>query len=213
MLPAGDEEIENTHRIADESMPRERALLESMISVHTILCVRGGSFPSLLDPPDEWREAADTCQNSGTWPVLVGDEGTHDAMLSSPIILYDYPRIAPESPQNLFDGTEIDEILTLRIMTLTDEEKAEIAQGDERARNLLEMTENLPAEHLMKLHGAMRELQPRRTAVRVFGVRKGDRVRLWPQKSADILDIALRGRPPRSTPSKKTLKGTFTSRS
>jgi hypothetical protein len=32
--------------------------------------------------------------------------------------------------------------------------------------------------------------------VRVFGVelRKGDRVRLWPQKKADILDMALEGK-------------------
>lgn len=31
--------------------------------------------------------------------------------------------------------------------------------------------------------------------VRVFGVdlRKGDRVRLWPQKNADIMDLALKG--------------------
>ena len=34
-------------------------------------------------------------------------------MLSAPIILYDYPQIAPESPGDLFDLTEIDELLTL----------------------------------------------------------------------------------------------------
>lgn len=116
-------------------------------------------------------------------------------MLSSPVILYDYPRVAPESPQNLFDSTEIDEILTLRILTLTDEEKAEIRKGDQRARALLERTENMPPEQLMRLHGVLRGL-PGQKAVRVFGVdlRRGDRVRLWPQKSADIMDIALRGR-------------------
>jgi hypothetical protein len=33
-------------------------------------------------------------------------------------------------------------------------------------------------------------------SVRVFGVdvRVGDRVRLWPQKTADIMDIALKGK-------------------
>jgi hypothetical protein len=33
-------------------------------------------------------------------------------------------------------------------------------------------------------------------SVRVFGVelRKGDRVRLWPQQRADILDMALKGK-------------------
>ena len=44
------------------------------------------------------------------------------------------PQIAPESPGDLFDGAEIDEILSLRIMTLTDEEKREMRQSDERAR-------------------------------------------------------------------------------
>jgi len=82
-------------------------------------------------------------------------------MLSSPIILYDYPQIAPESAGNLFDGTEIDEILTLRIMTLTEEEKREVCSGDERARKILERTEALPAEQLMKMHGAMRSVKPK----------------------------------------------------
>ena len=55
-------------------------------------------------------------------------------MLSSPIILYDYPQIAPESPGDLFDGAEIDEILSLRILTLTDDEKSAMRRSDERAR-------------------------------------------------------------------------------
>jgi hydrogenase maturation protease len=80
-------------------------------------------------------------------------------MLSSPIILYDYPQVAPESPGDLFDGTEIDEILALRILTMTDAEKQEIRHGDERARKMLERTEALPMEHLMKLHGTLRELR------------------------------------------------------
>jgi hydrogenase maturation protease len=81
-------------------------------------------------------------------------------MLSSPIILYDYPQIAPESPGNLFDGTEIDEILALRILTLTDEEKSEMRYADERSRHILERTESMPVEHFMKLHGVLRGLQP-----------------------------------------------------
>jgi hydrogenase maturation protease len=81
-------------------------------------------------------------------------------MLASPIILYDYPQIAPESPGDLFDGTEIDEILALRIMTMTDSEKLEMRNSDDRARKILERTEALPMEHLMKLHGTLRELRP-----------------------------------------------------
>lgn len=122
--------------------------------------MRDGAFVSLLDPPAPWREAAAGCRNVGAWPVLVGEEGQTDTMLSAPIILYDYPQLAPESPGDLFDGTEIDEILTLRILTLTDDEKRTMAAVDERARALLARTEALGAEELMRLHGAVRSLRP-----------------------------------------------------
>lgn len=135
---------------------RDEALLRSFVSTHTILKVVGGEFVSLLEPPEALREIAASCSNKGTWPVMVGEEGERGCMLSSPIILYDYPQIAPESAGDLFDGTEIDEILTLRIMTLTDEEKREMRGVDERARQILERTERLPAEQMMKLHGAMK---------------------------------------------------------
>ena len=92
--------------------------------------------------------------------MLVGVEGERDCVLSSPIILYDYPQVAEESAGDLFDSTEIDEILTLRIMTLTDEEKREMRGGDERARQILERTETLPPEQLIKMHGALRGLRP-----------------------------------------------------
>ena len=91
-------------------------------------------FVSLLAPPESLADLAASCQNVGTLPVLVGEEGQCDTLLSSPIILYDYPQIAPESAGDLFDGTEIDEILSLRIMTLTDDEKLEMRQSDDRAR-------------------------------------------------------------------------------
>jgi hypothetical protein len=138
---------------------RDRALLRSLVSAHTILQIDDGEFISLLEPPDELHDLAAQCNNLGTWPVLVGEDGQRDAMLSSPIILYDYPKIAPESAGNLFDGTEIDEILTLRIMTMTDDEKAEMGQVDKRAREILERTESMPPEQLMKMHGALRGLR------------------------------------------------------
>src|SRR6201999_2533260 len=121
-----------------------------------------GQFVSLLEPGEPFRRAGAECQNIGCWPVLVGEPGQRDTLLASPIILYDYPQIAPESAGDLFDGTEIDEILMLRIMTLTDEEKREMRGVDERARQLLERTEALPAEQLMKLHGAMRSVRTRK---------------------------------------------------
>jgi hydrogenase maturation protease len=116
-------------------------------------------FVSLLEPPENLKDLAASCQNIGAWPVLVGAEGQRDTVLASPIILYDYPKIAPESPGELFDGTEIDEILALRIMTMTDEEKREMRATDDRTRKMLERTETMPMEHLMKLHGTLRELR------------------------------------------------------
>ncbi len=146
---------------------RNKALARSLVSAHTILEVRGGEFISLIDPPGTYREFAPACKNVGTWPVLVGKEGERHTMLSSPIILYDYPQIAPESPGaespgDLFDGAEIDEILSLRIMTMSDDEKREMRVSDERARQILERTEGLPDDQWMKLHGALRGLHPLR---------------------------------------------------
>jgi hydrogenase maturation protease len=135
---------------------RDEALRYSLLSAHVVLGVSDGEFISLLEPPDSLRALASSCQNLGTWPVLVGDAGERDTMLSSPIILYDYPQIAPESAGDLFDGTEIDEILSLRIMTLTDDEKREMRESDHRARQILDRTESLPAEQFMKLHGVVR---------------------------------------------------------
>jgi hypothetical protein len=145
---------------APETKLRDEAATFAFASTHTILSTSAGEFVSLLDPPQQWREAAAACRNIGSWPVLVGAEGERDTMLTSPIILYDYPQVAPESPGDLFDATEIDEILTLRILTLTDAEKAEVGSSDERARKLLQRTEAVAREQLMKLHGTMRPVQP-----------------------------------------------------
>jgi hypothetical protein len=138
---------------------RESALKQTFVSTHTALDVEGGEFISLIDPPEEFREAAQGCENLKTWPVLVGEEGERNMMLSAPIILYDYPQIAPESPGDLFDGTEIDQLLIFNVLTLTDEEKEEMRASDPRAREILERTESLSPEELMKLHGAIREFR------------------------------------------------------
>jgi hypothetical protein len=135
---------------------RDEASLQALIATHAIVQISGAEFISLTDPPEQYREAVAACVNSGVWPVLVGEEGFRDCMLASPIILYDYPQVAPESPGDLFDGAEIDEILTLRIMTMTDEEKSEMWATDERTRRILKRTESLGPEDLMKLHGVLR---------------------------------------------------------
>jgi len=138
---------------------RESTLRQTFVSTHKALEVEGGRFVSLTDPPEEFREAARGCENLKTWPVLVGEEGERSMMLSSPIILSDYPQIAPESPGDLFDGGEIDQLLILNILTLTDEEKEEMRASDPRAREILERCESLSPEELMNLHGAIREFK------------------------------------------------------
>src|SRR5262249_10797880 len=145
-------------------------LSRSLVSTHTILMVRGGDFVSLLDPPEAFMHAAASCRNSGAWPVLVGVAPKRDCMLSSPIILYDYPQVAAESPGDYFDGTEIDELLTLRVLTLTEREKDEVRQSGEPARHILERAESLTAEDLLNMHGAIR--------YPTTGFKRGDRVRL-----------------------------------
>ncbi|MBA4062761.1 MAG: hypothetical protein C0501_03470 [Isosphaera sp.] len=164
---------------------RETESLRTLASAHVVLHVRGGAFASLTDPPDDLRLFADRCRNEGVWPVLVGEPGCRDTVLASPIILPDYPRVAPESPGDFFDGTEIDEMLALRVLTLTDAEKGEMA-GDPRTRTILERVERLSASALAGLHGAVRSSR----AVPA----PGDRVRLRPGGRADALDVLLAGR-------------------
>ena len=138
---------------------RESTLRQTFVSTHTTLEVRAGEFVSLIDPPEELREAVDGCENLKTWPVLVGGEGDRSTLLSSPIILYDYPQIAPESPGDLFDGTEIDQMLILNVLNLTDKEKEEMRASDPRGREILERCESLSPEELMKLSGTFREIR------------------------------------------------------
>ena len=209
--------VRNTSPVVASS--REQALVRSLASASAVLSIRDGEFVSQTDPPPELKDAAAACQNEGVWPVLLGEEPARDTVLGTPVILPDYPQIAPESAGDLFDGTEIDEILTLRILTLSDAEKNEIRATDDRARQLLDRAESLSPEHLMRLHGRIRALDFGDTAgepawsewdtfvsgtarqlpadtVRVHGfdLRKGDRVRLRPGNRADIIDIALAGK-------------------
>jgi hydrogenase maturation protease len=156
-----------TLRIANQTpMPpapdqsRDVALARSLLSTYSTIAVHEGQFISMIDPPEFLWGAAVACRNQATWPVLVGEDGATDVILSSPIILYDYPRLAPESPGDLFDGTEIDEILTLRILTLTEEEKRAGAALDERSRLMLARTERLAREQLAGLHGTVRQFRP-----------------------------------------------------
>jgi hypothetical protein len=138
-------------------VPRTDAMAASLVAVHTMLAVDGGTFVSLLDPPDGAAEAARGCRSDGTYPVLVGDE---TVVLSSPIILYDHPEVAEQSPGDLFDATEIDEILALRVMTLTDAEKAEARGTDARSAAIIDRCDTLSPEAMERLHGQMLPVQP-----------------------------------------------------
>jgi hydrogenase maturation protease len=138
---------------------RDEALPLSFVSAHLLLGISGGEFVSLLDPEPAYREAVAACCNTGVFPVLVGEEPDRSMMFCSPIILYDYPKIAPESEGDFFDGTEMDEMLTLRVLTLTDAEKQEMRNGDPRARKILERTEGLTSDALLKAHGVIRGLR------------------------------------------------------
>lgn len=195
------------------SADRSTALRHSLIGAHTFLSVKDGAFISLMDPPPEAKAAAESCCNLHTWPVLVGRPGDRGMMLSSPIILQDYPAIAPESPGALFDSTEIDELLTLRLMTLTDEEKREAMATDERVRRIVERSESIPREMFERLHGAIRSIKPEgepnaeeffnpaghvpeEASVEIAGhtISRGARVRIHPRRRSDSMDLFLAGR-------------------
>jgi hypothetical protein len=214
--PVGESVFRLTARILNQSpVPAleledaDAVVMRTFASTHTILHVTGGAFLSTIDPPENLSAATAACQNQGTWPVLVGDEKKQerDTMVSSPIILYDYPKIAPESPGDLFDGGEIDEILTLRIQTMTDAEKREMRGIDEQARRILERTEALDEKQLMKMHGLMRDTvaaetesffnpasKPTSFSLGGVSLKAGDRVRVRPKNRADIFDMAVAGK-------------------
>jgi hypothetical protein len=197
-----------------DGQDRDETLRQTLVSTHTILRVEDGEFVSLMDPPEEMKQLAEECENLKTWPVLAGEEGDKHTILSSPIILYDYPRIAPESPGDLFDSGEVDQLLTLSILALTDEEKDEMRATDPRAREILDRSESLTEEDLMGLHGRVQAFQtprggeqidpfeveglerraPLSVTVEGIEVRTGSRVRLWPKAGRDIFDIALSGK-------------------
>jgi hypothetical protein len=148
--------VENTS--VGEFAGREQALPSALVSAHVLLSLGAGSFLSMVEPPEWATSFVAECTNDGVWPVLAGPDDT--VMLCSPIILYDHPVIAPESPADLYDSTEIDEILTLRTMVLTDDEKAEARATDPRAAALIDRVDTMGPEMMDKLHGAIRYLRP-----------------------------------------------------
>jgi len=167
----------------------ELAQLLSFGAAQLVVYSEVGEIISLLDPPEALREAAATCKSDGGWPVLVGEAKPARTALVSPIALYDFPAVAPESPGDYCDATEIDEMLALRVRTMTDDEKEQARRTDPRARRILERSEGLTEQQLLSLHGAWRE--PQRAPA--GAPQPGDRVRLKPRPGRDVFDLALAG--------------------
>jgi hypothetical protein len=152
-------EVENTTDWSEPGVPRDQVMRRSLVAVHTMAALEDAGFCSAFDPPAGSEEAVAGCKSVGAYPVLVGRTGSTDLVLASPIILYDYPAIAPESEGDFHDGCEIDEILALRVLTLTDDEKAEARGTDPRARAIIDRCDNMQAPSWDKLHGTMRDVR------------------------------------------------------
>ena len=150
--------VENRTDLGVVPRRRDDALPSALVAAHTIITADGGKFLSMTDPPEWAAPAVAECRNEGGWPVLA-DPGDH-VVLSSPIILYDHPELADESPGELYDGTEIDEILTLRTLALSDDEKAEARATDPRAAALLDRVESMDPQAMARLHGTIRSPRP-----------------------------------------------------
>ena len=140
--------IENTTPWSGDD--RRDALRRAFCSTHAVLHTNRGAFVSATEVRGE---------NKGLWPVLVGEPGARDTVLAAPIILPDHPQVAPESPGDLFDATEIDKLLILNVLALTPQEQAEMRASDPRAREILDRCAALSPDELMRLHGTIRELR------------------------------------------------------
>ncbi|MET0703895.1 MAG: hypothetical protein ABWY93_29980 [Mycobacterium sp.] len=211
---------------------KDDAISASMIGTHVIVEVTGGEFVSLLDPPYAAAAAVDRCDQYRCFPVLAGPPGDHALLLISPIILYDHPEIAEQSDGALYDSTEIDEILTLRVMTMTDEEKAQARATDPLAAELIDRCDAMSPESMQRLHGVLRDpyagllpevpdgvdwwdpiadnaVRPDVDAVLVNGVRvaRGSKVRLRPCRRADAQDIFFAGKVATVTSVHETVDG------
>ncbi|MGH3496038.1 MAG: hypothetical protein ACRDP1_01040 [Nocardioidaceae bacterium] len=147
-------DVENTTAIA--AVTPQEAVRGSFLGAHLLLVTEGAEFVSLLDPPPQAQEVVDSCRQHRCWPVLAGPPGDTSVLLGSPIIVYDHPEIAEQSAGNLFDATEIDEILTLRVMTMTEAEKAEARATDPRAAEIIDRCDGLTPEQLQQMHGVLR---------------------------------------------------------
>jgi hypothetical protein len=216
----------------DSAAAKDRAIAASMIGTHLIVEVSDGHLVSLLDPPKSAAAAVAGCHQHRCFPVLAGPPGDDALLLISPIILYDHPEIAEQSEGALYDSTEIDEILTLRVMTMTDEEKAQARATDPLAARIIDRCDSMTPEAMQRLHGVLRDphaglipeipegvgwwdpvadnaVRPELDAVLVNGIRvaRGSKVRLRPSRRADAQDIFFAGKVATVTSVHETVDG------
>jgi hypothetical protein len=163
----------------ESSTRREAALPAALVAAHLIITVSGGAFLSMTDPPEWASQQVAACQNTGCWPVLAGQVGSRQVMLAAPIILPDHPQVASESPGELYDGTEIDEILTLRTLALSAEEKAAARATDPRAAALIDRVDAMDAPTMAQLHGTIRAMSPSQPDGPVSPAGEGEQVPWW----------------------------------
>ena len=137
-----------------------------------------------------------------------------------------------------YDSTEIDEILTLRVMTMTDEEKAQARATDPLAAQIIDRCDAMSPEAMQRLHGVLRDphagepslipeipdgvqwwdpladnaVRPDIDAVLVNGVAvsRGSRVRLHPAAAPTRKTCSSRARPLVSPRCTKTSTATST---
>lgn len=187
-------QVQNTTPLTDEEAEGDRkdALLKSMLSTHLLARVEDGKFLSPLERGDDG--VAGCCQVN-TWPVLATPND--DALLAPTFMLPDHPEIAPESVNDFFDGTEIEEALVLHIQALSDQEREEISAQDPKVREMLARADATTPQQLMDLHGRVRlEDPPGEREVTFEGVtyKRGQKVVLHPPLDADVYDKMLDGR-------------------
>lgn len=148
-------QLEN-HSAVVVAAERGAALRTSFVSAHTMLSIERGAFLSPVDPPAYAEAATATLANRQTWPVLMGDatlDPQRSALaLSSPIVLGDFPEVGKKTEADAFDATEIDELLTLSVLSLSDAERAEARATDPRARAIVDRAERFGAADIARLH-------------------------------------------------------------
>jgi hypothetical protein len=149
--------FQNLSYVSNAALLSREAILEhSFVSAHVMFEIESGSFVSLLEPPDSLAQMTNSLENIGLFPVLVGDKMRRNVILASPIVLYDFPEIAENSLGDYFDGLEIDELMVLSLLALTDDEKRQAAATDERIRSIIERIEGISADELKRLHAHLR---------------------------------------------------------